>query len=105
MNTPEHFQALQELIRTVKVGDRIDLVDHDYYKHTGPRVVTGVTDEMLHTQRTRNGVGSYMRWPTDGDPTQDFEVEGRTLKIFNPKHAYVHGNRAIVLELTFHESE
>ena len=94
------LEALAALVATLRPGDRYELVDHDYYKHSGPRVITKVYDKTLHAEAAY-GRESYMDWPDGTDETHDFEVEDRTLRIYKLKHAYVHGNRAIILEFKF----
>lgn len=94
--------ALAALVATLKPGDRYQLVDHDYCKNSGPRTVTKVDGKTLHSATNATGrQESYYNWPDGTDEGRDFEVEGRTLKIFKLKHAYVGGRRAIILEFRF----
>lgn len=110
--------ALRALIDRVEPGWRVSVTNHDYIKDSGERVVTRTFIAPDQTYRhegkthlTREGGPAYMsrevgggrrefryQWPVKGD---DFEVDGLTLRVFNPSHAYVHGGRAIVLTLTF----
>lgn len=103
----ERDAALAALIAEVQPGWTMDVTNHDYPADGGRHVVTEVSTNVhgsgpgLHSRRKRTGrpaTASYLIWPT---PERDFEVEGRTLRIYNPDHAYVHGNRALILEMRF----
>lgn len=98
MNEPSKRELLTDLIASIKPGDRYELVNHDYYRATGPRIVTSIDHETLNSKRPGHGQQGPFAWPKEDD---DYEIHGRTLKIFNPKHAYVHGGRAIILEFKF----
>lgn len=95
------MDPLKELIQTITPGMTVKVTNHDYIKDSGERTVDRVTSSTLFTKDSR-GRSHYLQWEMPG---RDYEVHGRTLKIFNPSHAYVHGNRAIVLELEFGEPE
>lgn len=113
--------ALNALRERVAEGTRYTLTDHDYIAHSGDRVVTrtyvmddqtwrnrktgetGVTSKggPAFNSRPAKGSGpeSYYQWPTSED--DDFEVEGTTLRVYKPYHAYT-GGRAIILTFEFH---
>lgn len=112
------MEALGALVGRVEVGWTVDVTNHDYIKDSGVRVIESLFTTPDQTYRwkgedhlMRKGGPGYIargrgkdrrafryQFPVEGD---DFEVEGDTLKIFNPSHAYVYGNRAITLTLVF----
>ncbi|MBD3004567.1 hypothetical protein [Streptomyces sp. 5-10] len=112
------MDALRELWERVEEGWRVKVTNHDYAMDGGERIVTlkfTMPDQTYRadgrTHLIRKGGPAFLsrevngrrrefrhELPVEGD---DFEVEGRTLRIYNPSHAYVHGGRAIVLTLEF----
>lgn len=99
---------LKELLRTVTPGMRVQETGHDANTYSGGSTVERITDKEIRFRldrpvksQGRTFRTSYLRL----DTLDDYEVHGRTLKIFNPSHAYVHGRRAIVSEMTFAEPE
>ncbi|MFB7858819.1 hypothetical protein [Rhodococcus qingshengii] len=112
------MSALRALIAQVEPGWRVESTTSQIRGITITSVVTRtfMAKDQTYTYKgethvTRAGGPAYMsreisgkrrefryQWPLEGD---DFEVEGTTLRIYNPAHAYVNGARAIVLTLVF----
>lgn len=113
---PSDMNALQALIEQIEPGWTVDVTDYDYGAHSGRRTITRtytMADQTYrHEGRTHvarkggpaynskgpNGREYYYQFPVEGD---DFEVDGLTLRIFNPSHAYVGGRRAITHEFRY----
>lgn len=94
--------ALCSLISQVKEDWTVRVRDQYEPKNEGTSVIEKVSSDLhgrgpgymaTNDRRTR-----YNIWPVDGE---DFEVSGRTLRIYNPKHAPVEGVRALTQEYTF----
>jgi hypothetical protein len=103
------MDELRELIGTVTPGTRVTITNHDYTNDSGTGTVEKIDSHGLLTRRDkplksqgRSFRTSYLGW---GSPDMDLEVEGRTVRVYNPSHAYVGGRRAIILTLEFGESE
>ena len=71
-------------------------------------VITEVSNNMFGTGEAgyhsegKGGRKSYYCWPKEGS---DFEIDGLTLRLYNPSHAYVGGRRAITHEFTYSPPE
>lgn len=106
------MKALAELIERVQVGTFLQSVGYDANTGESFGHVTHVSDDLYRSGRAgiihtlnkpvrnqgRTFTSGYLMWPQEGD---DFEIDGDTLKMFNPSHPYVGGRRAIVSKVTF----
>lgn len=89
------MNALRALIDQVQPGWTVEVTNHDYIAESGTATVTSVSDTQLRSRRGKQE--RHFNWPAEGS---DFEVDGLTLRTYNPRHAYT-GGRAIVLTLVF----
>lgn len=99
------MKALAALRESVTPGTVVRVVNHDYTPSSGTRKVLAVTDNLYSSGRPGyissgevKGKRYYFAWPTE---TDDFEVNGNELRIYNPSHAYVYGSRAVTLTMRF----
>lgn len=93
-----NLEALRDLIERVSPGWLVDTTNHDYINDSGTSIVTANTGTILRGEGTGGAKRSwYMSWPLPGE---DFEMDGNTLRIYTPYHAYT-GGRAIVLMMKF----
>lgn len=98
------LSALAALVEQVAPGWTVDITNHDYITASGRKVITAVRESLYgggpgFTDRAEKGrQEGYYAWPSEGD---DFEVDGLTLRVYNPSHTYVGGRRAITLTMVF----
>jgi hypothetical protein len=99
LTIPGDMEALRELREKLRDGIHLHVTDHDYGNRSGERVITGINDAGMWstlTPRRKTAVESHLMWPEN-----DFIVDGNTLHIEKPYHAYT-GGRAKILTLMFH---
>lgn len=101
----KNMTALARLRERVTAGTIVHVTNHDYSPGSGTRTVLSVSDNLYGTGRPGyissgevSGKRYHFTWPVEAD---DFEADGDELRIYNPSHAYVHGNRAITLTMKF----
>lgn len=99
------MKALDQLRERVTAGTVVHVINHDYTPGSGDQKVLSVSDNLYGTGRPgyissgeTRGKRYHFTWPT---PDDDFETDGNELRIYNPSHAYVHGNRAVKLTMRF----
>ena len=100
------MDALANLIEFVKEGTVYTIDSSEPNEERGSELlVTSVSSSMFgsgdpgfRSKRVKGGGESYFRWPKEGS---DFEVDGTTLRIYNPSHAYNGGRRTLTHTFTF----
>lgn len=102
------MDELQELIKTITPGTRVKSTGYDANDPGGTSTVLKVTareitfklDRPVRNQGRVFGT-SYLRL----DTLEDYEIEGRVLKLYNPSHAYNGGRRTLTKTIEFLEGE
>ena len=100
------MDELLAMVRTITPGTRVKTVGYDANDHGGMSTVERVSDKEIHfrlDKAVRSQGRTFRTSCLRLDMLEDYEIDGRVLKIYNPSHAYVHGNRAIVKTIEFLE--
>ncbi|MDQ1041519.1 hypothetical protein QFZ75_008021 [Streptomyces sp. V3I8] len=97
-----HMAALVALIDQVAPGWTVHHTSQEANEGGGTAVVDHVSAHLYgggpgYTSK-QGKRSSYHVWPTEG---ADFEVDGLTLRVYNPSHAYVNGRRALTHEFRY----
>lgn len=102
------MDEFQELIQTITPGTRVKSVGYDANDHGGMSTVLKVTAREITFRLDRPVKNQGRSFGTSClrlDTLEDYEIEGRVLKLYNPSHAYVGGRRALIKTIEFLEGE
>lgn len=101
------MDELKELLSTITPGTRVKTVGYDANDPGGMSTVLRVTDREITFKLDRPVRSQGRSFGTSRlglDTLEDYEIEGRVLKLYNPSHAYVGGRRALTKTLEFLET-
>lgn len=92
------MDELRRFVESLTPGTRVRVTGYEANGHGGMATVQRTDAEAVHFRLDRPVRSQGMSWITSYLPwalLEDYELEDRTLRVYNPSHAYNGGRRTL----------